>query len=163
MLARHVNTTTVYAVFCFGHERRLSITAVADGFVTVVTALVLVPHYGLLGVAIASLVGVVSVSYVPNLRLLAREIGVHPYTPVLELRGWFMRFVVCAAVSAALAAVPLGHGLPQLLARAAGAGVTYAVVMVPFALTGTLGVYVRRLLPEPLQAWGARLRRADAA
>jgi O-antigen/teichoic acid export membrane protein len=163
MLARHVNTTTVYAVFCFGHERRLSITAVADGLVTVVTALVLVPHYGLLGVAVASLVGVVTVSYVPNLRVLAREIGVHSYTPLLELRGWFVRFVLCAAASASLAALPLGHGLPQLLARAAGAAVMYSLVMFPYAVTGTLGVYVRRFLPHPLQAWGARLHRADAA
>ncbi len=163
MLARHVNTTTVYAVFCFGHERRLSITAVADGFVTVVTALVLVPHYGLLGVAIASLVGVVTVSYVPNLRLLAREIGVRSYTPLVELRGWCVRFLFCATASAALAAIPLGHGLPQLVMRAGGAAVVYTLVMVPFALTGTLGLYVRRVLPQPLQAWGARLHRADAA
>ena len=39
----------------------------------------------------------------------------------------------------------------------------YTLVMVPFALTGTLGLYVRRVLPQPLQAWGARLHRADAA
>jgi O-antigen/teichoic acid export membrane protein len=163
MLARHLNTTTVYAVFCFGYERRLSITAVADGLVTVVTALVLVPHYGLLGVGIASLVGVVTVSYVPNLRVLAREIGVHPGTPILELRGWFVRFALCAAASAALAALPLGHGLPQLVTRATGASLVYALIMFPFAVTGTLGVYVRRLLPATLQAWSARLSRADAA
>ena len=91
-----------------------SITAVADGFVTVVTALVLVPHYGLLGVAIASLVGVVTVSYVPNLRLLAREIGV----PLLYAARRAARLVRCASFSArrparALAAIPLGHGLPS--------------------------------------------------
>src|SRR3954454_8832487 len=134
MLARHVNTTTVYAVFCFGHERRLSITAMADGLMTVSTALVLVPRYGLLGVAIASLVGVVTVSYVPNLRLLAREIGVAASTPLLELRGWFARFALCAAGSAVLAWLPIGHGFIQLAARAAGAGLLYAVVMVPFAI-----------------------------
>jgi O-antigen/teichoic acid export membrane protein len=163
MLARHLNTTTVYAVFCFGHERRLSVTAVADGLVTTVAALVLVPQFGLLGVALASLVGVVTVSYVPNLRLLARELGVHSYTPVVELRGWFVRFAVCAATSAVLAALPFGHGFPQLVTRAAGASLVYALVMVPFAVTGTLGLYVQRLLPQPLQAWSARLRRADAA
>jgi O-antigen/teichoic acid export membrane protein len=163
MLARHVNTTTVYAVFCFGHERRLSITAVADGLVTLATALVLVPHLGLAGVAVASLVGVVTVSYVPNVRVLARELGVHSYTPLLELRGWFMRFALCAAGAAAFAALPLGHGFPQLVARAAGVSLVYALVMVPFAVTGTLGVYVQQILPHPFQAWTARLRGAGAA
>jgi O-antigen/teichoic acid export membrane protein len=163
MLARHVNATTVYAVFCFGHERRLSITAVADGVVTTATALVLVPHLGLWGVAVASLVGVVTVSYVPNVRVLARELGVHPHTPLLDLRGWFVRFALCAAAGAAFAALPLGHGFAQLVTRAAGVSVVYALVMVPFAVTGTLGVYVRQVLPHPLQAWTARLRGADAA
>ena len=163
MLARHVNTTAVYAVFCFGHERRLSITAVADGLVTTVTALVLVPHLGLSGIAVASLVGVVTVSYVPNLRVLARELGVHPFAPLLELRGWFVRFALCAAAGAAFAALPLGHGFAQLMTRAAGVAVVYALVMVPFAVTGTLGVYVQQILPRPLQTWTARLRGADAA
>jgi O-antigen/teichoic acid export membrane protein len=163
MLARHVNTTAVYAVFCFGHERRLSVTAMADGVVTVAAALVLVPFYGVLGVAIASLVGVVTVSYVPNLRVLAREIGVRPLQPLLELRGWFVRFLACAAASAAFAALPIGHGFAQLAARASGAAVVYALVMVPFAATGTLGLYVRGLLPRPLLDWSARFRRADAA
>jgi O-antigen/teichoic acid export membrane protein len=163
MLARHINTTTVYAVFCFGHERRLSMTAVADGLVTTLTAIALVPHLGLSGVAVGSLVGVVTVSYVPNVRVLARELGVHPYTPLLELRGWFVRFALCAAAGVGLAALPLGHGFPQLVTRAAGVSVVYALVMVPFVVTGTLGAYVQQLLPDPLQAWTARLRRAGAA
>jgi O-antigen/teichoic acid export membrane protein len=163
MLARHVNTTTVYAVFCFGHERRLSITAVADGLVTTVTALVLVPHLGLAGVAVASLVGVVTVSYIPNVRVLAQELGVHACTPLLELRGWFVRFALCAAAGAALAALPLGHGFAQLVTRAAAVSILYALVMVPFVITGTLGAYVQQILPLPLQVWTARLRGADAA
>ena len=152
MLARHVNTTTVYAVFCFGHERRLSITAVADGLVTTVTALMLVPHLGLSGVAVASLVGVVTVSYVPNVRVLARELGVHSWMPLIELRGWFVRFALCAGAGAAFAALPLGHGFAQLVTRAAGVSIVYALVMVPFVVTGTLGVV--RAADPPASAAG---------
>jgi O-antigen/teichoic acid export membrane protein len=162
MLARHVNTTTVYAVFCFGHERRLSMTAVADGLVTVATALILVPHYGVLGVGLASLLGVVTVSYVPNVRVLAHEIAVRPWTPVLEQRDWFVRFAICAAASGALAALPFGHGLRQLVARAAAASLVYAAVMIPFAAKGTLGIYIRQLVVQPLHVWTAR-HRAGAA
>jgi len=33
MLVRHVNVTMVYTLFCFGHERRLALTNIADGLV----------------------------------------------------------------------------------------------------------------------------------
>jgi hypothetical protein len=108
-------------------------------------------------------VGVVTVSYVPNVRVLARELGVHAYTPLLELRGWFFRFVLCAAAGAIFAGLPLGHGFAPLVTRAAAVSIVYALVMVPFVVTGTLGVYVQQLLPHPLQVWTARLRGADAA
>jgi O-antigen/teichoic acid export membrane protein len=163
MLARHVNTTTVYAIFCFGHERRLSVTAVADGVVTVMVALILVPRLGLVGVALASIVGVSTVSYLPNLRVLAREVGVRPFAPLLDLRGWFARFVPCAAASAGLAAAPLGDGLGALLTRTVAAALVYGLVMGPFAVSGTLGVYARRFIPRPLQVWSSRFGRADAA
>src|SRR5574341_1737097 len=42
MLARHLNTTTVYTIFCFGHERRTALTALADGVVTVVASAILI-------------------------------------------------------------------------------------------------------------------------
>ena len=34
MMIRHFNTTNVYALFCFGHERRLALTGLADGIAT---------------------------------------------------------------------------------------------------------------------------------
>ena len=36
MMVRHFNTSNVYALFCFGHERRLALTSLADGLVTLV-------------------------------------------------------------------------------------------------------------------------------
>ena len=60
MLARHFNTTNVYALFCFGHERRLALTALADGFVTIAAGIGLVAAFGMAGGALASLAGVLS-------------------------------------------------------------------------------------------------------
>jgi hypothetical protein len=74
-----------------------------------------------------------------------------------------VRFALCAAAGAAFAALPLGHGFAQLVTRAAGVSILYALVMVPFVVNGTLGVYVQQILPHPLQVWTARLRGADAA
>ena len=31
MLVRHINVTIVYTLFCFGHERRLALTSIAEG------------------------------------------------------------------------------------------------------------------------------------
>src|ERR1700722_11506874 len=42
MLLRHWNTTAVYAIFAFGHERRISITALLDGVLTIAAAIVLI-------------------------------------------------------------------------------------------------------------------------
>jgi hypothetical protein len=47
--------------------------------------------------------------------------------------------------------------------RAAAVSILYALVMVRFVITGTLGAYVQQILPLPLQVWTARLRGADAA
>ena len=105
-----------------------------------------------------------TVSYVPNLRVLARELGVHSFDAARSsCAAGSCASHLCAAAGAAFAALPLGHGFAQLVTRAAGVAVVYALVMVPFAVTGTLGVYVQQILPRPLQAWTARLRGADAA
>jgi len=103
------------------------------------------------------------VSYLPNLRVLAREIGVRPFAPLIDLRGWFGRFVLCAVACAGIAAAPLGDGLASLLTRTAAAAIVYGVVMGPFAISGTLGPYARRFIPRPLQVWTTRYDRADAA
>ena len=80
MLLRHFATTMTYTLFSFGHERRLSLTALADGFVTVlVTAsLAWFTELGVTSAALGSLAGVVVVS-VPATGLgLARALGVKP-------------------------------------------------------------------------------------
>ena len=46
MFVRQVNFAAVYTLFCFGYERRLALTAVADGVAGVAAMLVLVPVWG---------------------------------------------------------------------------------------------------------------------
>src|SRR5262249_55509829 len=58
MLLRHLNTTKVYALFAFGHERTISLTALGDGAVTLVASALLVHQYGAIGAPIGSLIGV---------------------------------------------------------------------------------------------------------
>ncbi|MGH9374279.1 MAG: lipopolysaccharide biosynthesis protein, partial [Vicinamibacterales bacterium] len=49
MMVRHFNTANVYALFCFGHERRLAVTGLADGLATLALSAVLVKLFGLAG------------------------------------------------------------------------------------------------------------------
>ena len=76
MMIRHFNTTNVYALFCFGHERRLALTGLADGIATLALSAALVRAFGLAGAPIGAIAGVVLVSAPLNLGALSRETGV---------------------------------------------------------------------------------------
>ncbi len=94
MLLRHVNTTAVYTLFAFGHERRISLTSLGDGAVTLVSSALLVWRYGLIGAPIGSILGVALVGLPANFLALSRETGATPSRIVWELRGWAVRFTI---------------------------------------------------------------------
>ena len=143
LLLRHLNTTTVYALFCFGHERRLSLTALADGGVMVAGSLLLVPLAGPIGVVFASIAGVSAVSLPCNLRAFGRETGVGALEFLRTLTGWFGRFLVALAGAAALSWVPVAPRFWHVTAAAAAAAAWYGLVMWPAAMDGPLGGYLR--------------------
>jgi O-antigen/teichoic acid export membrane protein len=153
MLARHLNTTSVYTIFCFGRERRTALTALADGIVTVAVSAALIPILGLHGVALGGLVGVLGMSAIPNLTAMAREIGVRPFAPLIELAGWAGRFGLCAAVAVGVAVLAPADGVWALAWRGTIVAAVYGVIMFPLATDGPLGGYVR-------QVYGAIGRRA---
>ena len=146
MIARHFNTTNVYALFCFGHERRLALTALADGVVTVAAAAVLVHAFGMAGAPLAALAGVLLVSVPMNLGALAAQTGVSRRALVLSLRPWAVRFAsvaVCAAVSGALLR-PVTFG--ALAVIVAGASAVYALAVVTPLMRSPAGVYLQPLI-----------------
>ena len=57
MILRHFNHTVVYTIFCFGYERRISVTTLADGVVTVAASIILTMRFGIVGLPIASILG----------------------------------------------------------------------------------------------------------
>lgn len=146
MILRHFNTTTAYALFCFGHERRLSLTALADGAVTVGTSIVFINAWGPIGAALGSAAGVLAVSILPNLKALAREIGTRTQTLVSLHRGWAFRFTAALAVSLLLARMTAGDSFWLAAGLAAAGFACYAALVFPLVLAGPLGGYVRQLL-----------------
>lgn len=164
MLLRHWNVTAVYSLFAFGHDRRLSLTQLADGLVTVMASVVLIRAFGVLGAAIGALVGVVLVALPLNLAALAREMGVSRAALLGSVWPWVWRFVVVAALAAALAMVWTPATLVTLALATMGVTAVYAIVMGPFVLREPLGRYVRPRLEfiRRVVARDAALSDADA-
>jgi O-antigen/teichoic acid export membrane protein len=93
MFFRSFNTSYAHAVLFLGHERRLSMTNLADGAITVGSGLLLTKLFGAIGAPLGSLLGVCLVSLPMNLNLVVRETGtglygvLKPLTPLLTRAG----------------------------------------------------------------------------
>jgi O-antigen/teichoic acid export membrane protein len=155
MLMRHLNATLLYTLFCFGYERRLALTSVAEGVVGLAVMLLLVPVLGLHGAVLGSLVSVACVSLPMNLRGLSREAGGSPVTFFRPLRSWFTRFVPVVGAVAVLISVWTPTGLSAIVAVAIGVGLVYVAVMLPALKSPPLGP----MLTARLQPWLSRMPR----
>lgn len=149
MLLRHWNVAASYTLFSFGHERRLAITGVADGAITLLAMVALVPVLGASGAAVGSIVGICSVSLPNNLRALAREEGVPMRAALAPLGRWFVRCLIVAGVVAVGIVLRPIHGLLMLAVAGALAGGLYTAIMMPVLKTPPLG----ELLGPRLPAW----------
>ena len=153
MLARHVNVTMVYTLFCFGHERRLALTNIADGLVGVAAMALLVPRFGVHGAAAGMLIATLAVSLPANIVGLAREQNTSAWWFVRSIQPWALRCGAVIALAALLAiALPPG-GLPGALCQVVVVGALYAAVMVPVLRMAPLGP----LLRARLQPWLPKL------
>jgi O-antigen/teichoic acid export membrane protein len=143
MLLRHWNTTAAYTIFCFGYERRLAITTLIDGVLSVCAAIVLVWLIGPIGAPLGTILGVSLVSLPGNLSVMTRESGVTIGTLVKSLWPWLWRFVLLLTVAWGVTRVFVPQGLMITLATAALSALVYAVVMLPVALRAPLGEYLQ--------------------
>jgi O-antigen/teichoic acid export membrane protein len=155
MLMRHVNATLIYTLFCFGHERRLAMTSVAEGVIGLVLMILLVPALGLPGAVIASIVSIGCVSLPMNLRALSREAGGSPAAFFKPLIPWLTRFVPLVALVGVLISVWSPAGLSIILPLGIGLGLLYVAVMLPALQSPPLGP----MLAARLQPWLSRVPR----
>ncbi len=161
MVLRHWNTTTVYALLCFGYEQRISLTNLLDGFVTGSAAILLVWILGPIGAPLASIVGVCLVSLPGNVAALAREVGESAGSLIVPLRPWFARFLVLAGGASAMAGLELPRLFLVLVGGSISVAVVYCAVMLPVALKPPLGSYVRLRIDPLLLKWFGRARAKD--
>jgi len=143
MLARHINLSMVYTLFCFGHERRLALTNIGDGLVGVAAMAILVPHFGVHGAAAGLLLGTTMVSLPANVRGMAREQQTSPWVFLCSLAPWFIRLAGVLVVAAVLEGGLRPQGLAGAVPLAAGVFALYAAVMIPVLRTAPLGPMLR--------------------
>ncbi len=143
MLVRHWNITFVYSLFCFGYERRLALTGLADGCVSVTASVVLVWLLGPIGAPLGMLTGICLVNIPANVIALAREMGTSPHEVISSSFGWLGRFLVVSGAGILLGRFWSPRSFPSILLVTAITGVVYTSLIIPIVLSGPLGVYLR--------------------
>jgi O-antigen/teichoic acid export membrane protein len=158
LVVRHLNITFIYGLFCFGQERRISITNLADGALSLAAGLALIPLIGPAGAIVGSLAAVLVVSLPANLLALASETGTTPWTLASHVWPWLWRFGLLAAGAAAVPVVWTPSSVPAMVGVGAGICVIYAAAMLQGLSDGPLGRYARpRVLGLLPLGWRLRL------
>jgi O-antigen/teichoic acid export membrane protein len=146
MIIRHFNTTNVYALFCFGHEKRLALTGLADGAATLAVSAALVSTFGLAGAPLGAIAGVLLVSAPLNLTALSRETGAPQWQIVSTLGPWLWRFAMVAAIAGVAGASVRPSSFPWLAVLGGSAALLYSLAVVAPLLRSPAGVYLRPLI-----------------
>lgn len=146
MMIRHFNTTNVYALFCFGQERRIALTGLADGLATIALSYGLVKVFGMAGAPIGAMAGVVLVSAPVNIAALSRETRVERYRLVAALVPWLWRFVLLALGVGLAGSFVQPSSFILLAVMAAGAALLYMLAVIAPLLRSPAGQYLRPLL-----------------
>lgn len=146
MLIRHWTGTTAYTVFCFDHQRRISLTNFADGVVTAACSVVGCLVWGLIGAAIGSILGACLVSLPLNLRMIARDTDTTLRQLVSGmLGGWLWRFALLAGGAIVLSLRWTPRSIIEAIGGSVAIAFVYGAVMLQNVLRAPLGNYVRPL------------------
>lgn len=147
MLLRHWNVATIYTLFCFGYERQLSLTGLADGIVTIAFTALGVWQWGAIGAPIGSIAGVVLVSLPLNMRSVAHEMGLSVGGFLGSVSTLLLRIVGLAAAAALTASSRLEQSFGGVVLLLVLAGTVFAVLIGPLALNGPVAPYLRMAVP----------------
>jgi O-antigen/teichoic acid export membrane protein len=146
MMIRHFNTTNVYALFCFGLEKRLALTGLGDGVMTLALSYVFTKILGLAGAPIGAIAGVLLVSGPLNIAALSAETGVARMRVLATLRPWLWRFSLIAAITGFAGVLLQPSSFPLLALMGLAAALLYTLAVVAPLLRSPAGVYLRPLL-----------------
>ena len=147
MFFRHFNTPYAFATLCLGHERRLSLTNLSDGAVTVVAAVLLTRMFGTIGAPMGSLVGVCLVSIPANFQLLARETDTSVGAILRPLWPLLARTCGLWAVLLLISTVWLPHGFQLIAVASIAVAAIYSALILPLIFRPPIRGYIVGVLP----------------
>lgn len=148
MLFRHWNVATVFTLFCFGYEKQISLTSLADGALTVLLTWIFVSLWGPIGAPLGSICGVLCISLPFNLRSVAREMDMTVIAFVRTLAPLLWRVVALAAAAIAASLWLSSARFVDMVAVALPLGAAFAALVLPLAWHGPVGPYLRMALPR---------------
>ena len=143
ILLRHWSRTLINTIFCFGYEKWISVVNLADGAVTVVSAIVLVHFLGAMGAPLGGIIGVCAVSIPANLWALAKELETSPGRLFAPIRSWALRLALLVLLAALVQRSFLWHTFPMMVAVGVGSLLVYAAVMLQVMLSPPCSVYLK--------------------
>ena len=142
-LLRHWSRTLINTIFCFGYERWISLVNLADGAVTVTSAIVLVHFLGPIGAPMGGIAGVCLVSLPANLWALSKELNTSASRLLVPIRSWALRLALLGGMAASLQRFFYWHSFPAIAGIGVGALLVYGFIMFPVMLSPPCSVYVK--------------------
>ena len=161
MLLRHWNFATVHTLFCFGYERQISLTVLADGVVTIIATVLGGWTWGPIGAPLGSMLGAVLVSLPLNVRSVAHEMGLSVPAFLRSIAPLPVRIVTIGAATMLASAWLPSHSLGAVLLLLVPTMLVYAAAVVPLAWNGPIGPYLRSAVPM-LERFARRVAPAPA-
>ena len=158
MLVKHWGQTFTYSLFCFGYERRMALTSLAEGCCTVAASFVLVYLWGPIGAPLGAIIGYCTANLPLTLFALGKELASSPLDLLRPSFSWLLRFVPAAACCYALDRWLSPRTFWELALTGLAACAAYIVIVCPVLLKDPLGSYVRPRLAPVLSLF----RRAQA-
>jgi O-antigen/teichoic acid export membrane protein len=145
-----------------GHVRPLAFALIAGSIINLSGSLILIPQFGLAGIAMGTVMGALVVDFVLVPVLLQRYVGLS--IVLLIRRAWPRPLVAAAALAVLLGALRLGVGRPdgwtQLIGFGLASGAAAAAVVLAVGVTADER---RRFLIAPLRRLTGTIDRAEAA
>jgi O-antigen/teichoic acid export membrane protein len=143
MVFRHWNTVAAYSVFCFGHQRRISLTNLADGLITAAASIGFTVLWGPVGAPLGSLAGVCLVSLPCNLRIIAHDTAIGlPLLVGAMLEGWAWRFLLTGAAALGIAMFWSPRHISEAAGIVAGSMIAYLLIMLSTVQRSPLARYL---------------------
>ncbi len=156
-ILRQTDFTLAVTLFAFGHEKMISIKALADGALSVALAVFLVRHEGMVGVAVGFLCGALFVSIPSDVFLLTRTLQVsvaelsRPYVPFL----W--RFAVIGCIGLLVRRWLGAPNLVHVVLTTSIVGLVYLLLMIPYVWNTALRGYIQTALATITSAMRTRV------